>query len=117
MIQIIDKKIVFYFIGKCIDFHRLKSIYSNTQFIFKDYMPPKDLQLFLKKNCGIGIQFIPNRPIYQYGISLNKWNTYHKSGLAIFTFSFMKNNLLYLYNAGINFEFNEKGVNKFLCIK
>ena len=26
----------------------------------------------------------------------------------------MKNNLLDLYNAGINFEFNEKGVNKFV---
>ena len=112
--EIIDKKIVFYFIGKGLDFHRLKSTYSNTQFIFKEYMPPKDLQLFLKNNCNIGIQFIPNRPIYHYGISPNKWNTYHKSGLAIFTFSFMKNNLLDLYNAGINFEFNEQGVNKFV---
>lgn len=112
--KIIDKKIVFYFIGKGLDFHRLKSIYSNNQFIFKEYMSPKDLQLFLKNNCNIGIQMIPNRPIYNYGISPNKWNTYHKAGLAIFTFSFIKNNLLDLYNAGINFEFNEKGINKFV---
>jgi hypothetical protein len=110
----IDEKIVFFFIGKGIDFKRLKSVYSNSQYIFKDYMHSEDLQLFLRKNCNIGIQFIPNRSIYQYGISPNKWNSYHKSGLAIFTFSFLKNDLLTQYNAGINFEFNEKGIIMFI---
>lgn len=112
-VQVLDPRVIFYFIGKGEDFYRLKSIYSNQQFIFKDYMDPVNLGLFLHLNCNIGVQFIPDRSIYQYGISPNKWSTYHNSGLAICTFSFIENNLLKSYDAGMNFEFTDEGVKEF----
>jgi len=112
-VQALDRRVIFYFIGKGEEFFRLKSIYSSQQVIFKDYMAPVNLGLFLHQNCNIGIQFIPDRSIYQYGVSPNKWSTYHNAGLSIVTFSFIENNLLKLYDAGLNFELTDEGIKEF----
>jgi len=110
----INKNIPFYFIGRGREFEDLKRTYSNSQIHFLNYMNEKKLDSFLKRNCIIGLHFIPNREVYNYGISPNKWKTYNKANLGIVTFDFLSNNMLKENEIGFSFEYSEQGIKKFL---
>tara|TARA_Y100001958_G_C21246029_1_gene576175 strand:+ start:3754 stop:4932 length:1179 start_codon:yes stop_codon:yes gene_type:complete len=101
--------IEFTFIGKGNQFLFLKKKYSSKNIIFKNYMPIIKLISFLE-NYDLGIHIIPDRNIYNYGISPNKWGTYILSGLPILTISKLEETYLTKNKIGFNINYNKKDI-------
>ena len=81
----------FTFIGRGQDYNKLKQKYQSEKIIFKPFLPLVKLIDHIS-NYDMGLHIIPEREIYNYGISPNKWGTYFLSRLWCFVEFRVKSN-------------------------
>ena len=103
----------FTFIGRGQDYNKLKQKYQSEKIIFKPFLPLVKLIDHIS-NYDMGLHIIPEREIYNYGISPNKWGTYFLSGLCVLTISELNQTFLTKNKIGYNVKFNKNSISKFL---
>ena len=108
----IPNKIKFYFIGKGIEYKKLKTSFESNSIKFLPHMKEEDLSFFMTEKNAIGLHFIRDLNIYKYGLTPNKWRFYHENGIPIMVFS--NNPTIINDNTGYAYKFNKAGVDLFI---